>query len=271
MTEGNHYTLSESGVDVYEQHIVPGVMAPFARGLVEAARLQVGEQVLDVACGTGIVSRLAWPQIAMSGSIVGVDLSASMLDTARRVAADHRMPVKWEHGDAASLPLASKTVDVVLCQHGLQYFPNRAAALREMHRVLKPSGRTVINVWRPVHYNPGHAAFADALERHVSDAAAAERRAPFALSERSELRSLLREAGFQDVVVTLDARVARFPSAEAMIQIMLAGSPLANIMAETDPATMQLVIAEVETSLSFYEDDLGLALPMQAWVLTAKA
>ena len=185
MTEGNHYILSGSGVDVYEQHIVPGVMAPFARGLVEAARLQVGEQVLDVACGTGIVSRLAWPQIAMSGSIVGVDLSASMLDTARRVAADHRMPVKWEHGDAASLPLASKTVDVVLCQHGLQYFPNRAAALREMHRVLKPSGRTVINVWRPVHYNPGHAAFADALERHVSDAAAAERRAPFALSERS--------------------------------------------------------------------------------------
>ena len=78
-------------------------------------------------------------------------------------------------------------------------------------------------------------------------------------------------AAFNDVVVHLDVRVVRFPSAEAMVRIMMAGTPLATTMAEADPAVLQTVIAEVTTELSAYEDDRGLALPMQAWVVTAKA
>jgi hypothetical protein len=69
----------------------------------------------------------------------------------------------------------------------------------------------------------------------------------------------------------LDARVARFPSAEAMVRIMMAGTPLATAMTEADPAVLQTVIAEVTEGLATYEDDQGLALPMQAWVVTAKA
>jgi len=168
------------------------------------------------------------------------------------------------------MPFADGAFDVVLCQHGLQYVPDRHAALTEMHRVLRTSGRLVLSVWRPVQHNPGHAVFADVLDRHVSEAAGATRRAPFTLSDRERIRTLIAGADFRDVVVHLDVRVARFPSAEAMIRIMMAGTPLAAAMAETDPAVLQTVIAEVTEGLSAYEDDQGLALPMQAWVVTAK-
>ncbi len=271
MNERNHYSLSGNAVDVYEQNIVPAVMAPFAKGLLEFADLKVGEHVLDVGCGTGILARFAWPFVAPSGRVVGVDLSASMLAVARSKADEGRLPITWEHADAASMPVPDRGFDAVLCQHGLQYFPDRLAALNETRRTLRPSGRLILSVWRPIQFNPGHAVFANVLERLVSQPAAAERRAPFALSDRNEIRNLLVKAGFREVVVHLDARVARFPSAEAMVRIMIAGSPLSSVMSETNPAVLQNVIAEVVKGLSEYEDDTCLALPMQAWVVTATA
>lgn len=271
MNEPNHYSLRGSAVEIYEGRIVPGVMAPFAQGLIEFADLKVGEKVVDVGCGTGVLARLAWPLVAPSGEVIGIDLSAQMLEVARRRAEEQGLRISWERGDAAALPASDQRFDVVLCQHGLQYFPNRLGALLEMRRVLRPSGRVALNVWRPVENNSGHAVFADALERRVSSAAATERRAPFALSDRSELRKLLIEAGFASIVIRLDTRIARFPSAEAMVRIMMAGSPLAAVMSDADPTVLQMVVAEVTEGLSKYQDDIGLALPMQAWVATARA
>jgi ubiquinone/menaquinone biosynthesis C-methylase UbiE len=271
MNVQHQYSLTGSVAEMYEQNMVPAIFARFAKGLLEFAQLHAGEHVLDVACGTGIVARLAWPQVAPSGRVVGLDVNAAMLDVARRAGERARAPIEWQEGDVASLPIADGTFDIVLCQHGLQYFPERHTALTEMHRVLRPSGRLVLSVLRPVQYNPSHAVFADVLERHVSAAAAATRRAPFTLSDRDEIRALGAGAAFHDVVVQLDVRVVRFPSAEAMVRIMMAGTPLATSMAEADSAVLQTVIAEVTTGLSAYEDDQGLALPMQSWVVTAKA
>jgi hypothetical protein len=220
MNARNQYSLTGSAPEMYERNMVPAIFAPFAKGLLAFANILAGEHVLDVACGTGIVARLAWPQVAPSGRVVGVDVNA---------------------------------------------------ALTEMHRMLRASGRLVLSVWRPIQYNPSHAVFANVLERHVSAAAGATRRAPFTLSNRDEIRALVAGAGFHEIVVRLDARVARFPAAEAMIRIMMAGTPLATAMAEADPAVLQTVIAKVTEGVAAYEDDQGLALPMQAWVVTAKA
>ncbi|HYW93269.1 MAG TPA: methyltransferase domain-containing protein [Gammaproteobacteria bacterium] len=255
---------------MYEQNMVPAMFARFAKGLLAFAELQEGEQVLDVACGTGIVARLAWPQVAPSGRVVGLDANAAMLEVARRAAQDSGMPIEWREADAASMPLADGAFDAVLCQLGLQYFTRRNAALKEMRRLLRPSGRLLLSVLRPVQYSPGHAVFADALERHVSATAAATRRAPFVLSERDEVRALVADAGFQDVVVQLDVRVVRFPSAEGMIRIMMAGTPLAAAISKADDAVLGTVITEVTKSLAAYEDDQGLGLPMQAWVVAAR-
>jgi ubiquinone/menaquinone biosynthesis C-methylase UbiE len=271
MNAQHQYSLTGRVAEMYEQNMVPAIFARFAKGLLEFAQLHAGEHVLDVACGTGIVTRLAWPQVAPLGRVVGLDVNTAMLDVARRAAEATGMSIEWQEGDAASMPLADGAFDVVLCQLGLQYFAERHAALMEMHRVLRASGRLVLSVLRPIEYNPSHAVFADVLERHVSAAAAATRRAPFTLSDRDEIRALVAGAAFRDVLVQLDVRVVRFPSAEGMVRIMMAGTPLATAMAEADPAVLQTVIAEVTTGLAAYEDDQGLALPMQAWVVTAKA
>ncbi len=271
MTSQPQYSLSGSSAEMYEQNMVPAIFAPFAKGLLECAQLRPGEQLLDVACGTGIVARLAWAQVAPSGRVVGVDVNGAMLDVARRAAERDQVSVEWKEGDAKSLPLDDESFDVVLCQHGLQYFPERKAALAEMRRVLRSSGRLVLSVWRPLRHNPSHAVFAEVLERRVSAEAAATRRAPFALSDRDEIRSWVTNAQFRDVAVRLEACVVRFPSAEAMIRMMMAGTPLAAAMAKADAATLQTVITEVTAGLESYTDDLGLAMPMQCWLVTAAA
>ncbi len=269
MSASNQYSLTGNVPEMYERNMVPAVFEPFAKGLLAFADLREGQHILDVACGTGIVSRLAWPKVAPSGSVVGLDINAGMLAVARNVCGDG-ISVEWKEGDVASMPISDGTFDVALCQHGLQYFPDKPAALAEMRRVLRPSGRLVFSVWRPVRFNIGHAVFADVLECHVGEEAADTRRAPFKFSDRNEIRTLVAEAGFRDVSVRLDARVAQFPSAEAMVRIMMAGTPLATAMEKADSAVLPTVISDVTDGLSEYIDDQGLSLPMQAWVVTAK-
>jgi ubiquinone/menaquinone biosynthesis C-methylase UbiE len=269
MSASATYSLSGSAAERYERNMVGAIFAPFAGGLLEHAALREGEQVLDAACGTGIVARLAWPQVAPTGRVHGLDVNRAMLEVARGVEGAER--IEWREADAATMPFEEDSFDVALCHHGLQYFRDRRAALAEMRRVLRPSGRLALSVWRPVAFNPGHAVFADVLERRVGAQAAATRRAPFKLCDRVEIRTLVAEAGYRDITVRLDARVARFPSAEAMIRIMMEGTPLGTAMGEADPSVLQSVITETTQGLSEYEDDQGLALPMQAWVVTAKA
>ncbi len=271
MSNQNQYALTGSAAEIYERNMVSAIFETFACDLLEFAELRDGEDVLDIACGTGIVARLAWPGVAPAGTVVGLDVNPGMLEVAREVSSQLGANIRWTEGNVTNMPISDDEFDVVICQHGLQYFPDRPAALLELRRVLRPTGRLILSVWRPIRFNAGHAVFADVLERHVNAEAAATRRAPFKLSDRGELRSLLTDAGFQKVMVSLSTRVARFASAEAMIRIMMAGTPLGATMEDADPQILNTVIDEVTSGLTEYHDDRGLAIPMQAWVVTAKA
>lgn len=270
MNNANAYTLSGSAAERYERNMVPAIFKPFAEDLLQFADLVQGESVLDVACGTGIVSRLAWPKVAPKGRVVGLDINSKMLEMARR-APHNDSAIEWTEASATEMPLPDDTFDVVLCQLGLQYFSDRHSALCEMHRVLVDRGRLILNVLRAVQHNPGHAIFADVLERRINDEAAATRRAPFKLSDRNEVRELVSDAGFLEVAVNLTTCVARFSSAEAMVRIMIAGTPLGAVMRQQDSSLLQQVIDEVTDGLAEYNDDHGLAIPMQGWVVTAHA
>lgn len=251
--------------------MVPAIFLPFAEDLVARATLQEGEHVLDVACGTGIIARLAWPAIAPSGAIVGLDMNPKMLEVAREVTREEGSSIEWCEGDAVSMPFQDNRFDAVACQHGIQYFSNQLGALAEMRRVLKARGRIVASLWRAIEFNPGHKIVAEALERYVSQEAGATRRAPFKLSQREEIRNLFASAGFAGIIISLSTRMTRFPSAEAMIRIMMAGTPLGTAMEGSDPQLLRTVIDEVTAKLSEYIDDKGLALPMQGWAVTAHA
>jgi SAM-dependent methyltransferase len=177
MSQSERWHLGGNAAEVYETELVPAIFAPWAPLLVAKAALRHGERVLDVACGTGVVTRLAAEQVGTGGHVVGVDLNPGMLPRARASSLPGGTAVEWREGDAGALPFSAASFDAVFCQLGLQYFPERQQAAREMYRILKPGGRLVVPVWRALAHSPGFAALAAALERHVSTAAAAVLRA----------------------------------------------------------------------------------------------
>jgi len=136
---------------------------------------------------------------------VGVDINDQMVAFAASTTQRHA-PIQWHTADAATLPLGDAAFDLVCCQQSLQFFHDQAGALREAHRVLVPSGRIALAVWRPIEHNPAFAAFADALDRHVGAEAAAMMRAPFSAPDREQLRRLLAEAGFTGVQIRITSR-----------------------------------------------------------------
>jgi ubiquinone/menaquinone biosynthesis C-methylase UbiE len=111
---------------------MPAVTAPWAADLITVAALPVGARVLDVACGTGIVARLAAPHVGQTGQVRGMDLNPRMLAVARALPSTPGAPITWQAGNAVALPFPEATFDRVLCQQGLQFFSDRLAAKREI-------------------------------------------------------------------------------------------------------------------------------------------
>ena len=223
MTDEQRWHLAGTAPEIYAEHLVPAVFAPWAPVLLDAAAVGIGHTVLDVACGTGVVAAAAAEQVGPSGAVTGVDSNPGMIAVAARTRG-----VRWAQADAARLPFPDGGFDRVLCQAGLQFVPDRLGALREMRRVLRPGGRVALLVWRALHHSPGFAALADALQTVVGPEAAAVMRAPFVFGDDPRpLVTLLDSAGFGDVDVQARAGTVRFASVEAFVRCQRAASPLA--------------------------------------------
>jgi SAM-dependent methyltransferase len=122
--------LGGSGPEIYERSLVPAIFAPFAEGLVALAAPTSGARALDIACGTGVVTRALARRVGSTGRVVGLDLNAAMLAAARVVPSVPGTEIEWREGNALALPFPDQTFDIVTCQQGVQFFPDRAAGLR---------------------------------------------------------------------------------------------------------------------------------------------
>lgn len=271
MSQAERWQLGGNAPEVYETQLVPAIFEPWAPLLVAQAALRAGERVLDIACGTGVVTRLVAPQVGPTGYVVGLDLNPGMLARARTSPPPEGAAVEWREGDAAALPFDVSTLDAVLCQLGFQYFSKRQQAAREMYRVLKPTGRLVALVWRALDHSPGFATLAAALERNVSPAAAAVMRAPFVFGDSTdELRGLLTQAGFKTVRVGAEVRMVRFASPAAFVRNQVAGSPLASHVAAVDDTAREALIREVTAAMQAHVNDDGLAFPIEGHIAVAQ-
>ena len=261
--------VSGNAAEMYERGQVTSLMAPLAPRLIDAAAVQPAEHVLDVACGTGVVARLVAERVGSEGRVVGLDFNGGMLAVARSLPPVPGAAIEWVEASALAMPLPDAAFDVVLCQHGLQQFPDRLAALAEMRRVLRPGGRLAACVWGALERCPGMAAMVAALERHVSVAAANNRRAPFALSNTGEMERLVTSAGFSDVAVQTLVSPALYPSPAALVQFQLAGSPLSTMGGMTDEA-LAAVIEDVDSAMAAYVTDGQFTFPMEVVMVTAR-
>src|SRR5882724_11495362 len=203
----------------YARYMEPAIFASWGADLVELVALQPGDRVLDVACGTGVVARCAAQRVGAAGQAVGLDVTAAMLAVARTLLPAADVSVEWREANAEAMPFADAAFDVVLCQQGVQFFPDKHAALREMHRVLVADGRLALGVWRPITCSPGFAVLADALAHHVSpDAGTLLHTGPFSLGQADLLSTLIAGAGFRDITVQSAMKMVRFSSPEEFVQ-----------------------------------------------------
>jgi ubiquinone/menaquinone biosynthesis C-methylase UbiE len=241
--------------ELYEQALVQPLFRPFAEAMIDELVIKPGDRVLDVACGTGIVARLAYERAR--SQVVGIDLSPPMVALARQIASN----IEFREGDATALPLQSNEVfDVVTCHQGFQFFPNRLAAARQMRRALAPGGRAAVATWCNDEEYPFLRALRAVVERYLGSIA--DRR--HSLHNEDELANTLRAGGFEDVRVSKVHRWVRFAdgavfvrmNAMALIGMSANGKDMTDV--ERDRA-MSAIMAESQDVLRSQSDGPGLA------------
>ncbi len=261
------WQVEGNAAEVYERRLVPAIFIPWATVLIEKATLLRGESVLDVACGTGVVARNAALAVGTTGKVTGLDLNAGMLEVARSCAPTTGAPVEWAEGNAVDLPFSEGQFDAVICQAGLQFFPDQAQSLREMQRVLKPNGRVVLAVWRSIKRSPGFAAIAESLHEIGRPEASAMMRAPFIFGdETGTLRDLIVDAGIRDVSIRSEVRMVRFDSPDSLVTHYVGGSPMASHIAECSDDQQSIFMQNVREAMGPYYNEGELAFPLEAHV-----
>ena len=238
--------LAARGVEVYDEVMVPRMFEPWARLLVDRLAVVAGEAVLDVACGPGSVTRILAAHVGATGHVTGCDLSAPMLALARsKPAVAGHGTIDYHEAPADRLPVPDGSYDAVTCQQGLQFFPDRPAALREMRRALRPGGRVGIVVWAPIQNSPPFKALADGVEEIAgAELAQRYRNGPFGLTDAGELHGLVTHAGFKDVRIS-QAKLPVSFEGPAQVVATLAVTPLATEIAQLPAVDREQLVAAV--------------------------
>ena len=263
MTEPERWQVSTDAAEVYESCFVPAIFGAWAGPVTDAAAIESGDKILDVACGTGVLAREALRRTGPDGQVVGLDLNEGMLAVAART----EPAIEWRRGDAGSLPFADSGFDAVVSQFALMYFADREAALREMWRVLAPGGRLAVAAWAAIEHARGYQILVDIAVRQSGPEAADVLAAPFVLGDRAELAELFVDSGIVEADIALHHGSVRFPSVTEFIRVEVKGSPLADKLSDDE---MRILAAESENALAEFVVPSGeLVMPIDAHIVTA--
>lgn len=211
---------------LYDELLVPMIFVPYARDLARRAGGRQPGELLELAAGTGVVTRELTDRLPLSTSIVATDLSQPMLDQAARTGA--RQPVTWQQVDAMQLPFAARTFDLVVCQFGVMFFPDRAHAFAEARRVLRPGGAFLFNTWEAIEANEfAHTVQGALTALYPTDPPLFMARTPHGYCDPDVIRADLARGGFRAPaeVTPLPAR-SRSDSARNVARAYCQGTPL---------------------------------------------
>jgi SAM-dependent methyltransferase len=255
----------ENAAGAYDRLLAPAVLQPWTRAVADAAGIREGQRVLDVACGTGVLTRAVAAHAGANGSVVGLDINPGMLAVASRNAPG----IEWREGKAESLPFRDGSFDAVVSQFGLMFFADRQAGLGEMRRVLVRGGRLAVAVFDSLDGNPAYGAMVGVFERVVGKDVAGALRFPFVLGDKTELALLVSAAGIEHAVVASPEASGRFASVSDMVLADVEGwFPLAGIKLDQDQ--IGALIREAERALQpFLTPSGGVEFPMSAHIVSA--
>ncbi|MBV8366253.1 MAG: methyltransferase domain-containing protein, partial [Candidatus Eremiobacteraeota bacterium] len=207
----------------YDRYLVPLVFEPQAADLAARVPPVAQMSVLELACGTGVLTAKLAGALPADARITATDLNEAMIDIARaKLGADER--ISWQSVDATTLPFADRSFDAVVCQFGVMFFADRRKALREALRVLRPGGWIIFNVWDRLARCPVFAAADEQIRAAFPDDPPRFYEVPFGLLDREPVGELVRAAGFEDVAVaTVKSSGARLPARDIATGIICGG------------------------------------------------
>lgn len=269
MKANGQWEIAREAAELYERVVARHILGPWAPALVDAARLVADERVLDLACGTGVVARVAAGRVGPRGRVTGIDLNAGMIGVARSLPAPDGGPIEWLEGSALAIPLPDASVDAALCQQGLQFFPDKALALREMHRVLHRGGRLALSVWSGAGFY--NSAVGRALARFADEDTASRFCASRNVPGKEDLERFVTAAGFCGVDVCVSRMNVHLPRVDRFALEHLAGTPVAASIAALDPESRESIGASVMRELQRFDDGDGVTYPEETHVVTARA
>ncbi|MFT3956052.1 MAG: methyltransferase domain-containing protein [Piscinibacter sp.] len=253
----------------YDTLMVPLIFEAYASDMAERVAAFSPGAVLETAAGSGVVTRALAPKLGAGARYVVTDLNQPMLDhAAARQGADAR--IEWRQADALQLPFEAASFDVVCCQFGAMFFPDRIAGYAEARRVLRPGGRFVFNVWDRIEEND----FADDVTNAVAtlfpdDPPRFLARTPHGYHDVARIREELRRAGFADITIETRAAVSRAPSAAAAATAYCHGTPLRNEVESRDASLLPLAIERATQAIARRHGSGLVAGKIQAHVIVA--
>ena len=268
--EGPAQLYSGSVPSLYDRYRGPVFFEPFAHDIANCLSDLRAGNLLEIAAGTGIVTRVLAHALPETVLITASDISQAMLDFA--AAQPGLARITWRQADALALPFHDSTFDAVLCQFGVMFFPDKVAGYRETRRVLKPDGRFVFNVWDRIENNEFCLIVTEAMARlFPDDPPGLLARTPYGYFDTDQIRNELTQAGFDKIAIETVDRQSAAPSARDLAIGFCQGSPLRAEIEERDPERLgDATDAATEALLSRFGEG-PISGKMRAHVITGEA
>jgi len=264
-----HTKFSGSIPAAYDRYLRPLLFQPYAENL--ATRLAVNNtgSVLELACGTGILTRVLRTHLPSKVKLIATDLNEPMFrQAAVRFGKNER--VRWLEADACDLPFVDRIFDAVACQFGIMFVPDKAHAAREAYRVLKRNGLLLFNVWDAMRYNKlGQLAHRTIVSYFEKDPPMFYK-VPFSYHNRVEIRRILKQAGFREIKTEVVAKIGKATRAEDVARGLVEGNPVAVTIAKRDPSLLAIITGAVTAAITRRFGKRDIRAPMRAIVVRAR-
>jgi ubiquinone/menaquinone biosynthesis C-methylase UbiE len=254
----------------YDRYLGPLFFQPYAEDL--AARLQVegNASVLELACGTGILTRVLRTLLPSTAKLIATDLNEPMFRHAAEKFGE-KEAVQWLQADACNLPFGDRTFDAVVCQFGIMFVPDKALAAREARRVLKPGGLFLFNVWDALEHNAVGRLAHETITSYFEKDPPTFYQVPFGYHDRDEIKRMLESADFREVRMEVVAKTAEASRAQDVATGLVQGNPVATAIAERDPSLLPVITDAVADALKERFGEADLRAPMRAIIVQARS
>ncbi|AXI47922.1 hypothetical protein C1J03_19080 [Sulfitobacter sp. SK012] len=258
------FRLTHAAAQKYDKHSVPAMFGPLARATLDKIPLPADAHIIDIACGTGALTREIASRLKGNGRIVGADLNETMTELATQRHPSDAHEAIYVAADVCELPFENAVFDIAFCQQGLQFFPDKSAALAETRRILKKGGKLNLTCWSAI--SPFNGALSDALSDHVGEAASTKAKAPFSFRDGDVIRELLEGSGF---IIEAHQTIVLERRFENLFEQIMA-LPIEKDLSEAGDLVTSAVVKDVASKLSKYAVGEVFLVPQEAHLFEAQ-